>query len=202
MAGHNKKGRSIKWEKHVRLEKYLFTSPAYRSLSPEGRGLFNEFKWRFNGQNNGEVHMSIRSAKKAINVGRKKAERGLWELQDRGFIKKNRPGMFTFREATTWILTCESWRDKKATKEFLYWEPEKQNEVLPRNTIRAPEEHQDKRRRNNINPLSAPHGHQNPEIQVGHGAPEVHTCSIPGTGVCSDLDRLIVKSLKSISFTL
>lgn len=195
----NRKGRSIAREKHVRLESYLYKSRAYQSLGPEARALFGEFKWRFNGQNNGDIHLSILEAQKTINVGRKRAEKGLWELQDRGFVKIAKKGLFTYRQATTWILTCDPLRDQLPTKDFMAWEPKKQNIVLPRNTNGAPQVHQGPSKRGKLVSMSVRRGHEKAPNGKHHGAPQEHTYSIPGTHTYSGQEKLVKAAPASTS---
>lgn len=181
MAKHNNKGRS-KGTSFVMLERYLLRSPAYRSLHPYARALLVEIKCQYDGKNNGFIHMGVRDAIEALGVGRKATERAFDELQDRGFIRVAKKGRFTVKEATTWTLTDVPIGDELSTKDFMRWKekvPEKQNIVLLRDTVSAPEGHCNGIAKGKNSVLSAPEGHCNPDLTPPLSAPEGHTYNIP-----------------------
>ena len=67
---------------------------------------------RYNGSNNGNIVMSYREAQELLGCSNKPIPGAFRELQDRGFIKPNKKGSFSWKmrfdgtgRATTWILT-------------------------------------------------------------------------------------------------
>lgn len=116
----------------------MLDSPAYRSLSCHARCLLVELGRRYTGENNGNIPMSVREAARLLGAGKNTAQKAFSELEDRGFIRPNVKGAFTFkaRHATTWILTEYKHGDERATKDFMKWKPTpiKQKPVSPRGT--------------------------------------------------------------------
>lgn len=112
----------------VQIHNYEIDCPAYRSLTHVARALYVEFKRRFNGCNNGDIHFSVRDMALALNVGNQgTAVKAQHELQRKGFIKVAHLASFDTRKnrkATTWILTVESLNGISPTKEFMRWNSE------------------------------------------------------------------------------
>lgn len=104
---HDATGRSKKDARHIRLYHWEMGTPAFASLSPVAKALYLEFKRRYNGSNNGQIHLSHRDAAKAANVSVNTVKAGLHELAAKGFIRIAQMGSFSqkARNATTWILT-------------------------------------------------------------------------------------------------
>lgn len=119
---HNAQGRSTTSPKHVRHYEWMLKSQAYRSLGPYARCLLIEFNRKYDGNNNGHISMSIREAQKLINAGRKCVEKGLAELQDRGFIIKKMQGLFISGMASEWALTEFKINNEMPTKDFMKWQ--------------------------------------------------------------------------------
>ncbi len=127
MGSYSKnKGRKVV-ERHVRLEFWLLESPAWQSLSYKARALYIAFKQRYNGVNNGHVHMAVREAEKALNCANGTASKAIAELVDRGFIKYRFKGKFCHKvhRASDFILTEYEYNGQKPTKDFMSWKPEK-----------------------------------------------------------------------------
>lgn len=118
---HDAQGRSTTSGKHVRHYEWMLKSEAYRSLGPYARCLLIEFIRKYDGNNNGQISMSIREGQKLINKGRKCVEKGLFELQDRGFIIKKTQGLFISGMASEWALTEFEVNNKTPTKDFMKW---------------------------------------------------------------------------------
>ena len=135
----NAKGRSTGGEKHVRLHRYLLRSPAYRSLNCYARCALVELYDLYNGDNNGDLFMSVRSMAQRLGIANGTAGRALDDLVDRGFIRPRQKGAFSLKvkHATSWILTEHSLADQRATKEFMRWQPtgQKQNSVSCGDTV-------------------------------------------------------------------
>lgn len=120
----NATGRNKKDGKHVRLREFVLASDAYRELDPYARALLVEFYRRYNGRNNGLIHMSYREAATACNCSQKPMRRAFKELQEKGFIRIAKKGAFSVKcpNATEWILTEHPVGKELATKDFMRWE--------------------------------------------------------------------------------
>jgi hypothetical protein len=134
MAKTANNGRRKGESKHVRHYEYMLTSQAYRSLSCYARCLLTELGRRYNGDNNGDIPLSIREAAELLNCHKDTAAKAFRDLEDRGFIRVRVRGAFNVKQriATTWILTEYRYDDQPPTKQFMKWKPapEKQKPVL------------------------------------------------------------------------
>lgn len=121
-------GRSRGGEAHVRMDRWTFDCPAYRSLAPGPRALLWELIRRHNGSNNGRIGLGVREAAKAVNVRSTETVRGYFAaLIDRGFIVATRLSGFNLkapedRMATEWALTALPVGDQPASKAFMQWQ--------------------------------------------------------------------------------
>ena len=118
-------GRSAPAAKHVGLYRHLLLSKAWRRLSCNGRSLYVELAYRFNGENNGRVPMSVREAGAALNIAPNTSLKAFGELKATGFIKVGKVGSFSLkqRHATEWILTEYGLKGERPTKEYQRWQP-------------------------------------------------------------------------------
>ena len=126
MAKINQTGRSEYGDaKHIRVYKWEFDSDAYRALSCYARCLLHEIRMRHTGTNNGHIPLSVREASDLLGSSINTARKAFKELQEKGFIRCNVKGAFTVknRQASTWILTNESFGNHLPTKEYMSWEP-------------------------------------------------------------------------------
>lgn len=133
-----RKARSVGDGKHVRLHRWLLASPAWRHASLVERCLLVELYDLYNGENNGEVFMSVREAARRLGIGKNTAQRGLVALQGKGFIRVRQRGDFNWKshQATSWILTEFTCDGQPATRDFVRWRPaiETQNPVTKMGT--------------------------------------------------------------------
>jgi len=132
MAKTANNGRRRGESKHVRHYEYMLASQAYRSLSCYARCLLTELGRRYNGDNNGEIPLSIREAAELLKCHKDTASKAFRELDDRGFVRSHIKGAFKLkvRHATTWILTEYRYDDQPPTKEFMKWKPAPQKQKL------------------------------------------------------------------------
>ena len=107
MTRTNATGRSQGAAKHVRVYRWMLTSPAYRALSNYARCLLLELGARHNGDNNGHIPMSVREAAGLLGCSQPTACKAFQELTGKGFIRAHEKGAFhvKVRHSTTWILT-------------------------------------------------------------------------------------------------
>jgi len=87
------------------MSKRMFDSPAFRSLSSSSIIVYLLLVRRFNGYNNGEIALSCRDCAKYAKISRNTAQRAFFELQEKGFIKLEKQGLFTTKNASTYTLT-------------------------------------------------------------------------------------------------
>ena len=125
------RNNASKWNpasKHIRLDRYLFESVAYRNLSSGARDALNEFMYRYKGPDlspgNGRIPLSVREIAERTNCAIGTAHRRIQELVDHGFIKVKTLGSFNLkqRHATEWTLTMYGVGKVAPTKEFMQWE--------------------------------------------------------------------------------
>ena len=109
------------------MYEHVLASDAYRNLDTYCRALLIEFMRRYNGSNNGKIHMSVREAAAACNCSQKPMRRSLDTLQELGFIKLKKQGGFNVkvRHASEWELTEYPVANELATKEFMRWKDPK-----------------------------------------------------------------------------
>lgn len=179
-------GRNKFGHRHVRIHHWEMACPAWKEMTVYGRALVIELRSRFNGVNNGEIHLSVREAAKALNCHRDTAAKALREVEAKGWARTNQKGSFDWKGglATTYILTNEPMGDKSATKDFMSWKPvpEKQNPVLRDRTNGTTRPDHD--------PIAEhgndPHGTVKPDHEAlngtSHGTIKPATYSLPGTG--------------------
>lgn len=140
MSGRMKrKGRT----KFLMIEAYVFSSPAFRSLSTVERAAYLEIKWRYDGFNNGRIGVSCRELGEALNVSKATASRAIDTLCERGFVEPVKRSTFNhkYRTATEWRLTeyaCNV-TGELPTKPFMRWR--EKNTVSPRGHTVSPEGH-------------------------------------------------------------
>jgi hypothetical protein len=122
-GGQDKRGRSKRGERFVKLDHWLLNTPAWRYLSPSARAIYIELAQRYNGSNNGEIALSIRDAARLVRVAKDTASKAFRELEDKGFVIRVVCGSFNWkvRHATTWELTAYAVGDKPPTKKFARW---------------------------------------------------------------------------------
>jgi hypothetical protein len=127
--GHDATGRSMREQRHVRLYHWLLESPAWTALGAPERALYVALAQRYNGSNNGQISLAIRSAGEAIGVSKNTAHRAFQRLIDLGFVDVVTKGHFDrkMRHASEWRLTeyaCNV-TNEPASKRFMRWGMEK-----------------------------------------------------------------------------
>ncbi|MFA4994175.1 MAG: hypothetical protein WC521_02600 [Bdellovibrionales bacterium] len=128
--GTNQRGRSKGEARHIRHYDYELVSPAYRALPCVARALYTEIKRLHNGTNNGQLFLSERMAAQMLGVTQNTARKGFSQLQEKGFIRANCKGAFSWkkRHATTWIITEYPVGDTPPTRDYQKWKPESENQ--------------------------------------------------------------------------
>ena len=104
----------------VMIDRYVFKTDAWKSLTPADKSIYLILLWRYNGANNGRISLSIREASKESNIAKETARKSFKHLEEKGFIKKRFQGSFSQKErlASEWELTHVSFGNKLPSKEF------------------------------------------------------------------------------------
>lgn len=125
-----KGGKSNYQSAHVRIHLWELQTLAYRSLSVGARALLVEVRALCNGNNNGDLYLSVREAGMRLGVSKDTAGRYFAELLDRGFIREGKKGFFSMKsasrrgQATSWVLTDQPHGTALPTKDFMHWQPQ------------------------------------------------------------------------------
>lgn len=131
MASRKKswKGKRGMEEQYAPLPYPLLKSKAWRSLSGAAVKVYLELHTRFNGGNNGQLHLSMNEAAEALGIGKATVQRAFAELQNRGFLVLTNPGNWYHRRAHDWRLTTKATMtvagSVAATNDWRAWVPEK-----------------------------------------------------------------------------
>jgi DNA-binding transcriptional regulator YhcF (GntR family) len=136
-SGRTKRRRRGQGPTFIQLFHWMVDLPVWHSLSPRAVVAYLELARRFNGTNNGTLHLSVRELARAWNWSRASAARAIEELVDKGFIEITCNSGFNLkdrkRQATEYRLTvlfCDLTR-QPASKTFTKWKPERlTNETL------------------------------------------------------------------------
>ena len=102
----------------IALPCVLFEHSSFRQLSNGARDIFFLMLNRFNGKNNGEIHLTAREIRKWYGMGTGTAHSKLIELYEHGLIRPNNFGSFSTRTGTTWVITFKAHGFLPATNEW------------------------------------------------------------------------------------
>ena len=119
--GVDQRGDSKREGQYFGLSYSMAHSAAFRSLSGGALKVLVELRCRFNGGNNGKVFLSYQEAADMLGMSKSTAARAFSELEEKGFIRKARPGHFYGRRAAEWILTDCSYKGHQATRDWQNW---------------------------------------------------------------------------------
>lgn len=128
-SGKAKRRRSRHGPPFIQLFHWMVDLPVWHSLSPRAVVAYLELARRYNGSNNGTLHLSARELARAWNWSRASAARAIEELIEKGFVEITRASGFNLkdhkRQATEYRLTvlfCDLTR-QSASKTFTKWKP-------------------------------------------------------------------------------
>ena len=110
-------------EQYKKLTHHMLRSDAWRALSGTAIKVYLEICYRYNGRNNGQIHMSQAEAARLLYLGKSSVKRALIRLVELGFIRYAHKGSFYGRMAATFILTDKSYKGHHPTNEWLQWRP-------------------------------------------------------------------------------
>jgi hypothetical protein len=104
MAAKGKKGDK---DQFINIPYQMLRSDAWRSLSGAAVKLYLELHTRFNGGNNGKLHLSMNEATELLGIGKATAKRAYDELMEKGFLVLETPGNWYSRRAHDWRITSK-----------------------------------------------------------------------------------------------
>ena len=127
MAAKGKKGEVTQY---VPLPYAQIKSKAWRSLSGAAVKLWLELHTRYNGGNNGKLHLSMNEAAEILGLGKATVKRAFDELIAKGFLALETEGNWYSRRAHEWRLTSKPMQTAKGktppTLDWATWkEPQK-----------------------------------------------------------------------------
>ena len=132
----NATGRNEGDGQYLPIPYVMARSQAFRSLSGPALKVWIELRTRYNGSNNGFVSLSLREAASLLGMSQSTAQRGVVELEEKGFIKKLFAGSWYGRKAAEYILTDKSFQGYPPTKDWQHWRPKNRSSV-PRRTAKG-----------------------------------------------------------------
>ena len=114
--------RSQKHKRYVGFDYNLLETEAFKHLTGGAFKLLAMVKKRYNGVNNGEISFSVREGRDLLGYSLNTISRYFNELEDKGFLKPNQKGSFSYkkRHASTWIITSDEYNHQK-TRDFKHW---------------------------------------------------------------------------------
>jgi hypothetical protein len=99
--------------------------PAFRALSGPAMKVWWELRCRYNGGNNGRLHLSMSEAAKLLGLSKTTVARAFAELEAAGFIVKTREGQWYGRIAHEWRCTDIPMNGAAATRDWQAQRPPK-----------------------------------------------------------------------------
>lgn len=128
MARTDQKGRSKAPERHIRLTHTMTGSPAWKALTASAIKLLVALQRFDNGENNGDLFMSVRKAQDETGLSRNTVAAAFKDLEDKGFVVPVALGSFKIRggPATSWRLTFVAAPSKRLapTHDWQRWQPD------------------------------------------------------------------------------
>lgn len=142
MSKANQRGRSKSHlGRFTALPHAMMKTEAWTTLSAQARAVYVEVASIYNGENNGYLGFSSRTAAERCNISRNTAMKALRTLVERGFIECVTPGGFSRKtpHAPEWRLTLYRCDRSKAvgSRGFQTWKPAA-NEVRAASRAPAP----------------------------------------------------------------
>lgn len=130
------KGKRSEEGQYIPLSYAQLKSPAWRSLSGAAVKVWLELHTRYNGGNNGKLHLSMREAAEILGLGKATVKRAFDELQAKGFLVLETPGNWYSRRAHDWRLTSKPMEGRTgkiaATLDWRIWKPSQKQSHGPK----------------------------------------------------------------------
>ena len=126
------KGRSGS-EPHVRIYRHELQTPAWKTLSPDGRALLVELRSLYRVSEGNIVFLSVREGMARLGIGQRRVEAAFAALRERGWIRVHVPGGFNqkTRHATSFRLENEPdiAPGSVPTKSYMRWKPDERQDA-------------------------------------------------------------------------
>lgn len=128
------KGKRSEEGQYIPLSYAQLKSPAWRSLSGAAVKVWLELHTRYNGGNNGKLHLSMKEAAEILGLGKATVKRAFDELQAKGFLVLETPGNWYSRRAHDWRLTSKPMEGRTGkiapTFDWRNWKQQKKSEYV------------------------------------------------------------------------
>lgn len=157
----------------VQLWHWVLRTPAYRHLSPGARAAYVQIKMIYNGSNNGALGLSTRMLAGDLKMSQATAARFLTELEEHGFVVRQRQSSFNQkRMATEWALTevRNDVTSEAPSKAFLRWQPpgaKQQAPAVPSRMLQGPGSALSKSRRSAVGANAVRRGNAATKPNIG-----------------------------------
>lgn len=119
--GIDAKGRSKSGGQFVPIPYPMARSAAWRSLSGSAVKVYVELRSRFNGNNNGDLSLSLDDGARLLGIGKATVQRAFTELEAKGFLKMVERGQWYGRRATRWAVTDRHLNGHPPTNTWRNW---------------------------------------------------------------------------------
>ena len=142
-SGKTKQRRKGNGPRFAQLFHWMIRMPVWHSLSPRAVVAYLELAGRYDGTNNGSLHLSARELARAWNWSKTSAAEAIEELVEKGFVEITRASGFNVkdhkRQATEYRLTvffCDRTR-QPGSRAFTKWAPERPPQRTEENISRS-----------------------------------------------------------------
>lgn len=110
-------------EQFIPVSYPMAKSAAWRALSGTAVKVWIELRARYNGGNNGALHLSLDEAAQLLGLGKATVSRAYVDLVEKGFVVMTRPGHWYGRQATLWRVTDRGTHGQPPTNDWKRWNP-------------------------------------------------------------------------------
>ena len=97
-SGRTKRRKGRHGPPFIQLFHWMLDLPVWHSLSPRAVVAYLELARRYNGSNNGWLHLSVRELARAWNWSKASAGRAIEELVEKGFVEITRASGFNVKD--------------------------------------------------------------------------------------------------------
>jgi hypothetical protein len=112
-----------KGERYMKIPHAMAWHPNWRTLPGIAVKVYLELFSRYNGFNNGELHLGCHEGKNLLGVSADTIHRALKRLTERGWIELSERGNHYLRKASEWRLTSFAAGEKSPTYAWRQWQP-------------------------------------------------------------------------------
>jgi hypothetical protein len=124
-------------EQYAKISYAFLLSPAWCSLNGSSMKVWWALRARFNGGNNGKIHLSYEEATALLGMGKASVARAFTELQKKGFLRLTQKGHWYGRKANEWLLATLPIQGREPMNDWKNWQPEQQKSKRGTNTERV-----------------------------------------------------------------